>query len=67
MPTWLITPRFALTLLAGLALASWWRGPRRWDRASNATPVPDEAVVEWLLPEGPFAYWKGRPVAITYE
>lgn len=36
MPTWLLTPRFALALLAGLVLASWWRGPRRWDRASNA-------------------------------
>ena len=29
--------------------------------------VPVEATVEWLFPEGAFAYWRGRPVAIDYD
>jgi len=29
--------------------------------------VADEAVVEWLLPDGVFAYWRGRPVKIEVE
>ena len=29
--------------------------------------VPGEAEVAWLLPEGRFAYWRGRPVDIEYE
>jgi hypothetical protein len=29
--------------------------------------VPTSAEVAWLLPEGRFAYWRGRPVAIRYE
>jgi len=29
--------------------------------------VPDEAVVEWLLPEGVFAYWRGRTMKIVVE
>ena len=29
--------------------------------------VPGEAEVAWLLPEGQFAYWRGRPVEVRYE
>ena len=29
--------------------------------------VPADAVVEWLLPEGPYAYWRGHPGAVAYE
>ncbi len=29
--------------------------------------VPTDAVVEWLLPGGPYAYWRGKPVAIVRE
>lgn len=29
--------------------------------------VPTSAEVAWLLPEGRYAYWRGRPVAIRYE
>jgi hypothetical protein len=28
--------------------------------------VPSEAEVAWLLPEGRFAYWRGRPITVTY-
>jgi hypothetical protein len=29
--------------------------------------VPTDAVVEWLMPAGTFAYWRARPAAIAYE
>lgn len=29
--------------------------------------LPAEATVEWQLPEGPFAYWRGRPVEIVQQ
>ncbi len=29
--------------------------------------VPTDAVVEWLLPTGTFAYWRARPAAVVYE
>lgn len=29
--------------------------------------VPAEAVVEWLFPHLPFAYWRGQPLKIQYE
>lgn len=29
--------------------------------------VPASAEVAWLLPEGRFAYWRGRPTAVTYD
>lgn len=37
-----------------------------WGEVDGAR-VPTEAVVEWLLPGGPYAYWRGRPVAIVRE
>ena len=29
--------------------------------------VPKSAEVAWLLPEGRFAYWRGRPTRVAYE
>ncbi|MGE3886383.1 MAG: DUF6544 family protein [Vicinamibacterales bacterium] len=29
--------------------------------------VPADSVVEWLLPQGAYAYWRGQPVTIEYE
>jgi hypothetical protein len=29
--------------------------------------VPTSAEVAWLLPEGRFPYWRGRPVDVTYD
>ena len=36
----------------------------RYGQVDGAT-VPVEAVVEWLLPSGAFAYWRGRPLRIA--
>lgn len=37
-----------------------------WEERHGVT-VPSEAVAEWLLPDGPFAYWKGRLLGVEYE
>jgi hypothetical protein len=29
--------------------------------------IPASAVVAWLLPEGRFDYWRGRPVEVSYD
>jgi hypothetical protein len=33
----------------------------------DGTTVPVEAVVEWLLPSGAYAYWRGRPLRIAVD
>ena len=38
----------------------------RFDRRQGRM-VPRRAEVAWLLPEGRFAYWRGRPTEIAYE
>jgi hypothetical protein len=44
-----------------------WRARNlTWGEIDGAT-VPIEAVAEWLLPSGTYAYWRGGPVAIRYE
>jgi hypothetical protein len=35
--------------------------------AQDGMQVPDSAVVEWRFPERPYAYWRGRPVTVSYE
>ncbi|MEZ5288219.1 MAG: DUF6544 family protein [Vicinamibacterales bacterium] len=41
-----------------------WQGRYlAWAHVGGAL-VPSDAVVEWLLADGPFAYWRGRPVSI---
>ncbi len=44
-----------------------WQG--RWTAWSmrNGMRVPSEGEVEWLLPEGPLVYWKGRIRKVSYE
>lgn len=37
-----------------------------WGEVDGAR-VPTDAVVEWLLPGGPYAYWRGQPVAIVRD
>jgi hypothetical protein len=29
--------------------------------------IPRRGEVGWIMPDGPFAYWRGRQVAVTYE
>lgn len=33
----------------------------------NGVTVATASVAEWQLPEGPFAYWRGRPVRVVYR
>jgi hypothetical protein len=46
--------------------------PRPWQSrilgyaVHDGLTVPTDAVVEWLLPAGAFAYWKARPTAVAY-
>jgi hypothetical protein len=35
--------------------------------AMGGVRVPRDAEVAWLLPQGRFPYWRGRPTAVTYE
>jgi hypothetical protein len=44
-----------------------WQGRYLTYRQEQGMIVPHESVVEWLLPGGTFAYWRGRPTAIEYE
>lgn len=44
----------------------WQARVLRYGEVDGAT-VPVEAVVEWLLPTGAFAYWRGRPLRIAVD
>jgi len=44
----------------------WQARVLRYGEVDGAT-VPVEAVVEWLLPTGVFAYWRGRPLRIAVD
>lgn len=46
---------------------------RRWEARNgafgehNGVRVATASVAEWQLPQGPFAYWRGRPVKVEYR
>jgi hypothetical protein len=43
-----------------------WQGRfLRWAEFDGMV-IPVEAVVEWVLPEGPLPYWRGTIVAASY-
>jgi len=44
----------------------WQARVLRFGQLGGAT-VPVEAVVEWLLPTGVYAYWRGRPLRIVFD
>ena len=44
-----------------------WQGRYLGFQTMHGMRVPGDAVVEWLFPQGPFAYWRGRPAAIEYD
>ncbi|MCU0764772.1 MAG: hypothetical protein MUF32_01795 [Burkholderiaceae bacterium] len=44
----------------------WQARVLRYGQVGGAT-VPVEAVVEWLLPTGAYAYWRGRPLRIVVD
>jgi hypothetical protein len=44
-----------------------WQG-RWWDyEHREGMSIPRSGEVEWLLPEGPLVYWRGRTTALVYE
>ncbi|MHB1223584.1 MAG: DUF6920 family protein [Gemmatimonadaceae bacterium] len=51
----------------GTGVLTPWRG-RLWDyERVQGMMVPRSGEVAWLLPDGPFAYWRGRLVDASYE
>lgn len=44
-----------------------WQGRNLSYAVQHGILVPDEAVVEWLLPGRTYQYWRGRPDGIEYE
>jgi hypothetical protein len=53
--------------VAGRAVPTPWQG--RWSayEERGGIKVPMAGEVEWLLPEGPQIYWRGRMIHIEYE
>jgi hypothetical protein len=43
-----------------------WQGRIMSVTTRDGMTVPDESVVEWLLPSGVYAYWRARPTTIAY-
>lgn len=51
----------------GTGVLTPWRG-RLWDYGDvHGMMVPRSGEVAWLLPDGPFAYWRGRLADADYE
>jgi hypothetical protein len=51
-------------MLAGkTAVDTEWRGAYADYRRFGRVRIPTSAEVAWILPEGPFVYWRGRIVA----
>jgi hypothetical protein len=44
-----------------------WRARVQGWREFDGTKVPSDAVAEWLLDDGIYAYWRGAPVAVRYD
>lgn len=44
-----------------------WRARNLRYVDTHGVMVPADSVVEWLLPQGVYAYWRGRPVSIEYD
>ncbi len=44
-----------------------WQGRMLHYQEQDGMTVPSEAVAEWLLPGGTFAYWRARPTHVEYD
>ncbi len=52
---------------AGSTSPTPWRG-RAWRyEVRHGVMIPLEAEVEWILPAGPYPYWRGEITSIDYE
>lgn len=53
--------------VGGSPIPTPWQG--RWTSWENhgGIRIPVEGEVEWLLPEGPQPYWRGRVVEVAYD
>lgn len=51
----------------GRSIPTPWRG--RWTEweSHGGMRIPVEGEVEWLLPEGPQPYWRGRITEVSYD
>jgi hypothetical protein len=54
-------------LIDGVSVPTPWEG--RWSHYElrNGMRVPIEGEVAWMLPAGPWPYWRGRITSLTYE
>lgn len=43
-----------------------WQGRHLHTTSHDGMTVPDDSVVEWLLPTGVYAYWRAKPTTIRY-
>jgi hypothetical protein len=44
-----------------------WLGRNLSYERRHGMLVPGEAIAEWLLPQGPYGYWRARPTLLDYE
>jgi hypothetical protein len=44
-----------------------WQGRFSYYELRDGCGVPTRGEVEWLMPDGPMPYWRGRVTAITFE
>lgn len=54
-------------LVDGVPVPTPWRGRFAAYAAHGGVRVPEQAEVEWVLPEGPLPYWRGGPTSVQYE
>jgi hypothetical protein len=53
--------------VGGAVVNAPWSG-RGWESAlRDGMRIPIEAEVVWILPQGPYPYWRGRIASIEYE
>lgn len=62
-----LRPRTVLRRGTQPPVARPWEARSRTFGLHQGVTVATAAVAEWQLPEGPFVYWRGRPVRADYR